>query len=44
MKGVEVLEKKVSKHGNSAHVYLPQSWIGATVKIVRTTPLVKGDE
>ena len=43
VKGYEVLEKKVSKHGNSSHVYLPQSWAGATVKIVRTTPIVKGE-
>ena len=35
--GHEVVEKKVSGHGNGAHVYVPKNWLGETVKIVRTT-------
>ena len=41
VKGFEVLEKTVSKHGNSGHLYLPKEWIGCGVKVVRTTPVVK---
>jgi putative transposon-encoded protein len=42
--GHEVLEKTVGRHGKSGHVYLPKDWIGATVKVVRATPIVKVDE
>lgn len=43
LRGYEVIEKKVGKHGTGGHVYLPRAWVGATVKIVRTTPPVKED-
>lgn len=36
--GYEVLEKVVKSSGNSGRVYLPTSWIGTKVKIVRLTP------
>ncbi|MHA2099142.1 MAG: DUF2080 family transposase-associated protein [Candidatus Kariarchaeaceae archaeon] len=36
--GFEVLEKVVKSSGNSGRVYLPTSWIGTKVKIVRLTP------
>jgi putative transposon-encoded protein len=36
--GYEVLEKIVKSSGNSGRVYLPTSWIGTKVKIVRVTP------
>ena len=36
--GYEVLEKTVKSSGNSGRVYLPTSWIGSKVKIVRVTP------
>jgi len=42
--GFEVLEKKVSKHGSSGHLYVPASWIGAIVKVIRTTPIKESDE
>ena len=41
IKGHEVLEKKVSKHGTGGHLYLPASWVGEIVKVVRTTELQK---
>lgn len=33
--GEEMLEKQVKKSGNSGRVYLPPSWIGKKVKIIR---------
>ncbi|MDH5402965.1 MAG: DUF2080 family transposase-associated protein [Candidatus Heimdallarchaeota archaeon] len=39
LEGYEVLEKEVKISGNSGRVYLPSSWIGGIVKIVRVTPL-----
>ena len=36
--GYELLEKVVKSSGNSGRVYLPTSWIGSRVKIVRLTP------
>ncbi len=33
--GEEMLEKEVKKSGNSGRVYLPPSWIGKRVKIIR---------
>jgi len=32
--GYEMLEKKVSKSGNSGRVYIPTEWIGKKVKII----------
>lgn len=34
--GLEMIEKEIKKSGNSGRVYLPPSWIGHKVKIVRT--------
>lgn len=33
--GEEMLEKKVSKSGNSGRIYLPPDWVGHHVKIIR---------
>ena len=32
--GLEMLEKKVNKSGNSGRVYVPIEWIGKRVKII----------
>lgn len=32
--GKAMLEKTVSRHGNSGHVYVPKSWIGKNVAII----------
>ena len=32
--GFEMLEKKVTKSGNSGRVYVPIEWIGKKVKII----------
>jgi len=32
--GFEVLEKEVTKGGNSGRVYVPPQWIGKRVKII----------
>lgn len=37
VEGHEVLESKVTPSGTGAHVYVPKEWIGAGVKVVRTT-------
>lgn len=34
LKGFEMLEKKVSKSGNSGRVYVPIEWIDKKVKII----------
>jgi putative transposon-encoded protein len=34
--GEEIVEKVVKPSGNSGRVYLPQDWIGYSVKIVKT--------
>ena len=33
--GEEMLEKKVKSSGNSGRVYLPPTWVGHQVKIIR---------
>jgi len=33
--GEEMIEKKVKSSGNSGRVYLPPTWVGHHVKIVR---------
>lgn len=33
--GVEVLGKQVKQSGNSGRVYLPPTWVGKRVKIIR---------
>jgi len=33
--GEEMIEKKVKSSGNSGRVYLPPSWVGRQVKIIR---------
>ncbi len=37
--GYEVLEKTVSPHGASGHIYLPKGGVNAIVKVIRTTPI-----
>ena len=34
-----MVDKKVTKHGNSAHVYLPAEWVGKKVKVLLLEPL-----
>jgi len=34
--GEELIEKVVKPNGNSGRVYLPPSWVGKHVKIIRT--------
>ena len=41
MEGFEIIEKEVKQSGNSGRVYLPHSWVGSRVKIVRITPISK---
>jgi len=36
--GYEILEKKVTKSGNSGRVYVPVEWIGKKVKIILLEP------
>ncbi len=33
--GEEMIEKKVKLSGNSGRIYLPPSWVGHNVKIIR---------
>ncbi len=33
--GAEVLEKQVKQSGNSGRIYLPPTWVGKRVKIIR---------
>jgi putative transposon-encoded protein len=33
--GLEVLAKQVKQSGNSGRIYLPPTWVGKRVKIVR---------
>jgi len=37
VEGHEVLETEAKRSGNGAHVYVPKTWVGATVKVVRVT-------
>ena len=39
LSGYAVLDKKVVKIGNSAHVTLPVDWIGKRVKVILSEPL-----
>jgi putative transposon-encoded protein len=34
--GEEMIEKRVKSSGNSGRVYLPPTWVGHKVKIIRT--------
>ena len=42
--GYEVLEKSVKTSGNSGRVYLPASWIGKRVKIIRIEPIEDSED
>ncbi|WIV66123.1 DUF2080 family transposase-associated protein [Natrialbaceae archaeon AArc-T1-2] len=43
--GHEVVEGDVTRVGNGAHVLVPKDWLGAEVKVVRTTdPQQDGEE
>jgi len=35
MKGYEIVQKKVKPAGTSGRVYVPNSWVGKLVKVVR---------
>jgi putative transposon-encoded protein len=35
VRGLEVLAKQVKQSGNSGRIYLPPTWVGKRVKIVR---------
>jgi len=37
--GYEMLEREVKQSGNTGRVYLPKSWIGTRVKIMRVSQL-----
>jgi putative transposon-encoded protein len=37
IEGHEVHETEAKLTGNGAHVYVPKTWAGATVKVVRVT-------
>jgi hypothetical protein len=34
--GIELIEKVVKSSGNSGRIYVPPSWVGKHVKIIRT--------
>ncbi len=44
LEGYEAVEKVVKQSGNSGRVYLPISWVGSVVKIVRLTPIKQTKE
>ncbi len=33
--GEEMIEKEVRQSGNSGRIYLPQEWVGKSVKVIR---------
>ena len=33
--GEEMLEKEVKRCGNSGRIYLPQEWVGKSIKVIR---------
>ncbi len=37
--GYEMLEREVKQSGNTGRVYLPKSWVGTRVKIMRVSQL-----
>lgn len=39
--GFEMLDREVKQSGNTGRVYLPKSWIGKRVKIIRASRLEK---
>jgi len=34
LEALEMLRKKVTRHGGSGHVYVPKKWIGQTVTVI----------
>lgn len=42
--GFELIEKTVKQSGNSGRVYLPNTWIGSKVKIIRITAIEDDEE
>ena len=44
IRGEETIEKEVKPQGNGAHVIVPKRWIGAQVKITRTSEPEHNDE
>ncbi len=39
--GFEMIDREVKQSGNTGRVYLPKSWIGKRVKIIRVSKLEK---
>ena len=39
--GFELLDREVKQSGNTGRVYLPKSWIGKRVRIIRVSRLEK---
>lgn len=39
--GFEMFDREVKQSGNTGRVYLPKSWIGKRVKIIRVSRLKK---
>jgi hypothetical protein len=39
--GYEMLEREVKQSGNTGRVYLPKSWIGKRIKIIRVSEIEK---
>jgi putative transposon-encoded protein len=44
IRGEETIEKEVKPQGNGAHAIIPKRWIGAQVKITRTSEPEHDDE
>lgn len=42
--GYEILDRTVATQGSSGRVYLPISWVGCEVSIIRTTEPAKVKE
>ncbi|MCY3410815.1 MAG: DUF2080 family transposase-associated protein [Candidatus Heimdallarchaeota archaeon] len=44
LEGYELIEKTVKSSGNTGRIYLPTSWIGSKVKVIRVTPKLTDDD
>ncbi len=42
--GYEMLEREVKQSGNTGRVYLPKSWVGTRVKIMRVSQLEQKED
>lgn len=43
IEGEEIIDKKVGNGGDSGRIYLPNEWIGETVKVVRLSRVKEKD-